>query len=167
MGKKSIKASKRTGKLRPIHKVINSPNVPLPQVWEQFMALDENKADLAEFLSHEMMLRTKSLPDNCHLVVGGGFPDPDNAQANKFDAVDLCVDHEEADTRIVIHAKHAINLQFGRVAVKCRDTDVLLLLIYHRLSPSPFVFCEIYEYCMTFEETVSPDKRTFLTHFRK
>ena len=25
-----------------------------------------------------------------------------------------------------------------------------------RLSPSPFVFCEIYEYCMTFEETVSP-----------
>ena len=36
-----------------------------------------------------------------------------------------------------------------------------------RLSPSPFVFCEIYEYCMTFEETVSPDKRTFLTHFRK
>ena len=32
----------------------------------------------------------------------------------------------------------------------------------HRLSPSPFVFCEIYEYCMTFEETVSPDKSLFL-----
>ena len=26
-----------------------------------------------------------------------------------------------------------------------------------RLSPSPFVFCEIYEYCMTFEERASPD----------
>ena len=37
----------------------------------------------------------------------------------------------------------------------------------NRVSPSPLVFCEIYEYCMTFEETVSPDKRTLLTHFRK
>ena len=34
-----------------------------------------------------------------------------------------------------------------------------------RLSPSPFVFCEIYEYCMTFEETVSPDKRLSLSPF--
>jgi len=34
-------------------------------------------------------------------------------------------------TRIVIHAKHAINSQFGRVVVKCKDTDVLLLLVYH------------------------------------
>ena len=25
----------------------------------------------------------------------------------------------------------------------------------------PFVFCEIYEYCMTFEETASPDKSFF------
>ena len=95
------------------------------------MALDENKADLAEFLSHEMILRTESLPENCHLVVGGGFPEPDNAKANSFDAEELCVDHEEADTRIMIHAKHTVNSQFGRVVVKCRDTDVLLLLVYH------------------------------------
>ena len=45
-----------------------------------------------------MMLRTESLPDNCRLVVGGGFPDPDSAQTNNFDAEDLCVYHEEADT---------------------------------------------------------------------
>ena len=33
-----------------------------------------------------------------------------------------------------------------------------------RHSPSPFVFCVIYGYCMTFGETTRPDKRTFLTH---
>lgn len=112
MEKKSIKASsqsKWTGKRQPIHKVIDSPDVPLPQMWEQFMALDENKADLAEFLSHEMLSRTESLPDNCHLVVSGGFLDPANAHPNSFDAEELCIDHQEANTRIVIHSKHAIN----------------------------------------------------------
>ena len=95
------------------------------------MALDENKSDLAEFLSHEMMSKSASLPKNCTLVVGGGLPCPDNAKANNIDAKDLCVDHEEADTRIIIHARHAINSHFGRIIVKCRDTDVLLLLIHH------------------------------------
>ena len=93
--------------------------------------MDENKANLAELLLHGMMLKTESVPDNCHLVVGGGFSEPDNAQANRFDAVDLCFDHEEADTQIVIHAKHSINLQFGWVVVKSWDTDVLLCLMYH------------------------------------
>ena len=42
--------------------------------------------------------------------------------------------------------------------------DVCILLRDSvRLSPSPFVFCVIYGYCMTFGETRSPDKRTFLT----
>ena len=40
-----------------------------------------------------------------------------------------------------------------------------MFLRYHlrpRLSPvSPFVLCEIYVYCMTFEETASPDKIVF------
>ena len=48
---KSATRSVRTGKLRPIHKLIQGPGVPLPQVWNQFMAMDENKADLAHFLS--------------------------------------------------------------------------------------------------------------------
>ena len=29
---------------------------------------------------------------------------------------------------------------------------------YCGLSPGPFVFCVIYGYCMTFDETASPDK---------
>ena len=34
----------------------------------------------------------------------------------------------------MLHAKHAINLQFGWVVLKCRDTDVLLILLYHEGS---------------------------------
>ena len=81
----------KTGKQCPVRKVNYSPNVQQTQLWEQFMTLDE-------CMLHEMMLRTVSQPNNCRLVVGGGFPDPDSALANNFDAEDLCVDHEEADT---------------------------------------------------------------------
>ena len=34
----------------------------------------------------------------------------------------------------------------------------MCIMLIHRLSPSPFVFCVIYGYCMTFGETTSPDK---------
>ena len=55
----------------------------------------------------------------------------------------------------------AIFSHFGPVLIH-RKLDHPMAGIYNtyicpiRLSPSPFVFCEIYEYCMTFEETVSP-----------
>ena len=52
--KESIKAAtrhKRTGKKRPIRKLIEGPDVPLPQVWSNFISLDENKADVARYLS--------------------------------------------------------------------------------------------------------------------
>ena len=62
------------------------------------MVPDENKAKLAEFLLHDMMSKTESLPNNCHLVVDGGFRDPDSAQTHSYDAEYLCVDHEKADT---------------------------------------------------------------------
>ena len=53
-GQQSIKAvtrSKRVGKKRPIRKVIDGRNVRLPQVWSNFIASDDNKADFARFLT--------------------------------------------------------------------------------------------------------------------
>ena len=53
-GQQSIKAvtrSKRVWKTKPVRKVIDGRNVPLPQVWSNLIAYDENKADLVRFLS--------------------------------------------------------------------------------------------------------------------
>ena len=55
IGQTSIKSTtrtKRTGNKRPIRKVIDSKDVRLPQMWPKFISLDENKANLAEFLSN-------------------------------------------------------------------------------------------------------------------
>ena len=61
-GSKSIKEAtrvKRKGKRRPIRKLTTSPNVPLPQIWEQYITHDDNKADLAEFLSNELLKQSE------------------------------------------------------------------------------------------------------------
>lgn len=105
--------------------------MPLPQVWEQYISLNDNKADLAEFLSGELMSHSNTLPEGSPIVVGGGLTGENNAKANTFDAEHLSVNHKEADTRMIVHAKDASARGYERLIVNCRDTDVLLLLIYH------------------------------------
>ena len=70
LGRVSIKTgtrNKRTGKRRPIRKIVSGPEVPLPQVWDQFIALGENKADLADILSVLLTAKAHELPDLLHL----------------------------------------------------------------------------------------------------
>ena len=49
LGQQSIKSStrtKRSAKRRPVWKLIQGPEVPLPQAWAQFIALEDNKETL-------------------------------------------------------------------------------------------------------------------------
>ena len=93
------------------------------------MALSENKADLAQFLSEELIVNAS---ENKEIVVSGGFAD-EEVKCSKA-AVDIsCTtalrfNHEEADTRLVLHALNSI---YQTVAVSFRDTDVLVLLVVH------------------------------------
>ena len=135
IGATSIKAptrSKRCGRKKPlIRKVINRSDLPLPQVWEHFISLDENKADLACFLSHHLIEHGKELADKYEVVTAGGFEDGHMAKSTrKGIMLQLQSDHEEADTRIILHALDAIANGYDRVLVHCQDTDVLLLMIH-------------------------------------
>ena len=58
IGDESIKTatrSKRVGTRKPIRKTIDGTDNPRFQVWSSFIVLEENKADLARFLSGEIM----------------------------------------------------------------------------------------------------------------
>ena len=44
--------------------------------------------------------------------------------------VKLPGNHEEADTRLVLHSYEAVNQGYKKVLVICRDTDVMLLLVH-------------------------------------
>lgn len=129
--RKSSIRSKRTGKRKPIRKLFQGPDVPLPQVWNQLIALEDNKADLAFFLSNEILHQAESLTNDCEVIAGGGFSDPENARSSRRDIPILAANHEEADTRLIVHAKDAWQNNFQKILVMCRDTDVLLLLLLH------------------------------------
>lgn len=117
----------RAGKTRPIRRQIDSPNVKLPENWKNFIALDENKVNLSKFLCNEL---SDNPPDgDKEMVVGGGFDEIDKVTSSSGrDVTNLHATHEEADTRIILHAKDACNKGFQRTIVVCQDTDVLVLL---------------------------------------
>ena len=120
-------------KKKPIRKLIDGPDVPLPQVWSQFVAMDENKADLAHFLSEMIIQKTKDLPEEYEMVTGGGFMDHTGAKSTRRSKDDFKLNgnYEEAeDTRLILHASETVDLGYQRILVKCRDTDVMLLLLH-------------------------------------
>lgn len=133
-GKDSIKAStrnKRAGKTKLSIRRIISDDVPLPEVWSQFISLDDNKADIARFLSHRLIAHGTRIQEQTEIITGGGFEDIQTTQSSKDGIVpQLQGDHEEADTRMIVHAVDAIAKGFKRVLVHSRDTDVLLMMIH-------------------------------------
>lgn len=53
----------------PIIRIIDDGSVPLPASWSNFLALDDNKADLARFLSEKLLAGD---PSNKIIIVSGG-----------------------------------------------------------------------------------------------
>ncbi len=65
------------------------------------------------------------------VAVAGGFKEPTEVKyksATNVDVNGMKVNHEEADTRIILHC---VNMDVECIVVSARDTDVLLLLIAH------------------------------------
>jgi hypothetical protein len=117
----------RTKSAQPIRRMIESRQVPLPNSWTNFMALPENKADLARLLSEELIIQA---PNDKVVVVAGGFEEEDKVISSQptLDVTGLRASHEEADTRMVLHAIHS---EAATIVVSATDTDVLLLLVAH------------------------------------
>ena len=126
----SIKAGTRTkrnqGK-RPVRRQIESESVPLPSDWSNFMALEDNKADLALLLSNYLIDHS---PSDQTLVFAGRFSEATIVKSSDptLDLSMLEADHEEAGTGLILHCIHA---HMESMVVHVRDTDVLVLLLAH------------------------------------
>ena len=90
-----------------------------------FLAVPSNKQDLALPLSNELIAQA---PGDKSIVVAGGFRTAEDTQCTEplVDIEMLRANHEEADTRVVLHCIHA---ETEDVVVAARDTDILLLLL--------------------------------------
>lgn len=101
---KSATWSNQLSNKKPSRNTIDGPDVPFPQVWSSFIALEENKADLARILSEAIMHKGVDLPARFELVTGGGFPNP---------TVQLQGNHEEADKWFFIHFRLSVKAVEG------------------------------------------------------
>jgi len=121
----------RSKSSRPIRRKIESREVPLPVNWKNFIDLSENKADLENFLSTQLIAMAKAKLRNREVITSGGFVDRTAAESSHgADVAVLQSSHDEADTRIILHAKHLATEGYERAIISSRDTDVLVLLLH-------------------------------------
>ncbi|CAH1160137.1 unnamed protein product [Phaedon cochleariae] len=117
----SLKASARKKRGTGIRTRVLS-KTPLPKKWHEFLRMDENKEELFHFLSSH--LRNIS-PDVGTVVTTIGEDTISN--------VDICLEsvtpcsHEEADTRLMLHAHAAIQQGCSRILIRTVDSDVMVL----------------------------------------
>ena len=69
---KSGTRSKRNGNIRPIKCIINNREVPMVSNWNQFLVSSDNKQSFANFLSHQLMIKSTGI-SQLEVVIAGGF----------------------------------------------------------------------------------------------
>ena len=113
---------------------IAGPNTPVPKKWNKFVSFEKNKSNLTDFLSKRLCeLAKRKLQGTKKLVLAGGFKDEKEVvlvtEGFSRTLEPLKANREEADTRMVLHAKHA-SLNHERVIVQSPDTDVVVLCTF-------------------------------------
>ena len=120
----SIKAGEREkrGESEALEVKIYGPATPLPKQWDKYMTNVQNKRNLCDFLVESWCQHgPTALEEGYELVIGGGFADNLRAVSVKKGAceniAELFSDHEEADTRLLLHASHA-SRTFSRIIIQ-------------------------------------------------
>jgi hypothetical protein len=112
------------------------------QTGKKFLIVNAKKQALLKFLG-DLVIRSHSqssiVTSSDELYLAGLFSDPSTTKnftpSKVNDCPDLFSNHEEANTRMLLHAIHA-NTRFGdmnvkgRIIIKSPDTDVLFLCIH-------------------------------------
>ena len=80
----------------PIRRAIDGRHVPLPQSWNNFLAMTENKSDLAQFLFEEIIKQGMWYAE---IVVARGFEDGTDVQHNKRAEKRTDVQHDKGADR--------------------------------------------------------------------
>ena len=114
---KAMTRSKRGTGIR--RKVVGSSR--LPGSWNNFLRLDDNKTELFEFLATHIEMNEAAN----RIVATKGENVVSNIAIN-MEGLSPCT-HEEADTRLFIHAKDAASEGCKNVIIKSTDTDVVVI----------------------------------------
>ncbi|KAG7160296.1 hypothetical protein Hamer_G025085, partial [Homarus americanus] len=121
----SLKATVRCNHGKGIRRRVTASS-PLPSNWQNFLRNSDNKEELFSFLSEQdMQLVVK---ESKQLVV------TDKKQVltvpPRKDTANLApCNHEEANTRMMVHAADALECGHRRILIRTVDTDVVILAV--------------------------------------
>ena len=98
------------------------PNNRIPGNWNAFLRVDENKAELFRFLA-DLSIGLKV--EGKQVISTRGHGVVCNSD------IDICnlspCTHEEADTRILLHAAECATQGFNTVMIRTVDTDLMII----------------------------------------
>ena len=100
------------------------PTTKIPGNWQSFLRLDENKRELFCFLANEV---TKEETEKLIISTIGSSV----IMNRSFDNVStLCPsNHEEADTRVLLHAANASQSGMGKIMIRTIYADVVVIAL--------------------------------------
>ena len=135
--KQSIKEGERhkRGQTSSLEVKIYSDSTPILKQWGKYISNPRNKENLADFLCCALCKRlTQSLNPQEKVFLAGGFKDGMKTvpctQGHCEIVPLLCSDHKEADTRLLLQAKHT-SPTHPRIVIQSPDTDVAVPSLAH------------------------------------
>ena len=100
------------------------PNSKIPGNWEEFLKVSENKKELFAFLAQQSV----TIQTEKKVISTFGKSILLNSPREDISRLSPCA-HEEADTRLLLHAADAAVNGYQKVMLRTVDTDVLVLAI--------------------------------------
>ena len=101
------------------------PNTPIPRKWKDFLRNSENKTEMfkliAEYVSNLRIPEGKQVICTSEERALSLPPAP-------VDDISPC-EHEEVDTRILLHAKHAVCNGHSTILIKASDIDIVVICL--------------------------------------
>ena len=120
----SLKSSTREKRGKGIRRRV-TPSTAVPKNWQDFLRVDDNKEELFHYLSQ--VSSAWASDSNKVIVVTDGI---EVLVSPVRDTTSLapCL-HEEADTRMFVHAADAASREHKKMIVRTVDTDVVVLAV--------------------------------------
>ena len=124
----SLKQTTRSRRGRGVRRRVVSEG-KIPGNWHSFLRVDENKTELSVFLS-DALLRSFTSTENMWLIVtyGNMVRSKPDIPVRQESQLALCP-HEEADSRIFLHAAHAADHGHSKLMIRTVDTDIVVLAV--------------------------------------
>ena len=132
---KDAERSKRASTGVIVSHIINASQ-RCPKQWKKYLSSGNNKSALLDFLVNEWTSSCYSrMLKNINFYVCSGtgcvrLTSTDGEQVSPSEVLELTCSHEEADTRLFLHAAHAAQSRESTTIIKSPDTDVAVIDIY-------------------------------------